>query len=60
MQPKKPLETEAQKQSRIRAEKGSVRSLQSNVQQRTNMFRRLKSPRISIATGRSSAAIPLR
>lgn len=59
MGPKTPVETEEQKLTRIRAEQENIRSLQSTVQQRTNMFQRIQGPRISIATGRSSAAIPL-
>ncbi len=59
MTPKAPKETAEQKQVRMRAESENIRSLQSTVQQRTSIFQRLRSPRVSIATGRSSSAIPL-
>lgn len=59
MNPKLPTETEEQKAVRLRAEKDGVRSLQSSVQQRTSLFRRIQSPRLSIATGKANAGIPL-
>jgi hypothetical protein len=56
---KPPAETPEQKQQRIRAESDNLRAMQDGLQSRTTMFRRLQSPRISIATGLSSAAVPL-
>lgn len=59
MKPKIPEETPEQKQQRLRAEQGNTRAMQSYLQDRTMSYRRLASPRISIATGRSRAAMPL-
>lgn len=52
-------ETAEQKQQRLRAESDNLRSMQELLQVKTGIFRRLQSPRISIATGRSTAAVPL-
>lgn len=55
MKPKAPGETAEQKAVRIRSEQDNVRSIQEGAAQRTNVFRRLKSPRVSLATGNSSS-----
>lgn len=59
MKPKTPKETTEQTQQRLRAESDNLRSMQELLQIKTGMFRRMQSPRISIATGRSVAAVPL-
>lgn len=59
MKPKQVAETTEQKQQRLRAESDNLRSMQDYLQVKTGTFRRLQSPRISIATGRSIAAVPL-
>ena len=51
MKTPKPQETAEQKQQRIRAESENLKSVQAGLQDRTTMFRRLYSPRVSIATG---------
>lgn len=56
MKPKIPGETAEQKQQRIRAESDNINSMQSGLQIRTKMLNRIRMPRVSIATGRSSAA----
>lgn len=53
MKVSKPKETEEQKQARQRAEADNLREMQQSVQDRTQMFRRLRSPRVSIATGKT-------
>lgn len=59
MKPKMPKETTEQKQQRLRAESDNLRSMQELLQVRTSMYRRLQSPRVSIATGRSLPGMPL-
>lgn len=59
MKPKMPKETKEQAQQRLRAESDNVRSMQEYLQVKTGMFRRLQSPRISIATGRATVGVPL-
>lgn len=54
-----PKETTEQKQQRLRAESDNLRSMQELLQVKTGIFRRLESPRVSIATGKSTAAVPL-
>lgn len=51
--PKAPKETDEQRQQRQIAEAENVRSIQTNLRSRTSMFNRIRSPRVSIATGRS-------
>jgi hypothetical protein len=57
--PKPPAETEEQKQVRLRAETDNVRSIQETVQQRTSLFQRLMSPRVSLVTGKAKSAVKL-
>jgi len=45
-------ESPEQKQQRVRAESDNLKSVQQGLGDRTSMFRRLHSPRVSIATGR--------
>jgi hypothetical protein len=45
-------ESAEQKQQRIRAESENLSAVQEGLGSKTNMFRRLKSPRVSIATSR--------
>lgn len=52
--PKPPAETPEQKQQRLRAENENMRAMQVQAQDRTTFFRRLRSPRLSIATNRPS------
>lgn len=59
MTPAIPKETAEQRQQRIRAENDNIRAVQNQAQARTLMFRRLQSPRLSIATGRTVSALPL-
>ena len=56
MKPKITGETAEQKQQRQRAEADNVRSIQGSLAGRTSLFQRIRSPRISIATGRSNVA----
>lgn len=49
----KTRETTEQAQQRIKAEADNTRSMQDFLQQRTTFFQRLRSPRVSIATGRA-------
>jgi len=51
MKAKAPQETEEQRAVRLRAETDNVRAIQETVQERTDMFRRRKSGRVSITTG---------
>ena len=52
MKAKVPAETPEQQQQRIKAESDNLRAVQDGLGGRTAMFRRLTSPRVSIATGR--------
>ncbi len=52
-------ETAAQKRERLRAERENVSTMQEYLQQQTRHYQKMKSPRVSIATGRSFAAVPL-
>lgn len=54
-----PKETTEQKQQRLRADSDNLRSMQELLQVKTGIFRRLQSPRVSIATGKSTAAVPI-
>lgn len=45
-------ETPEQKQARLKAKSDNLRAIQGDLNNQTNMFRRLMSPRVSIATGR--------
>lgn len=56
MKPKAPVETAEQKAVRLRSETDNVRSIQETVQDRTDMFRRRKSNRVSITTGGSAGS----
>ena len=49
----------AQKRERAIAERENVRSIQGGLAKQTNLFSRIRSPRISIANGRRSAGFPL-
>jgi hypothetical protein len=57
--PKAPRETTEQRQQRARAERDNITAMQESLGVRTRMFQRIKSPRISIATGRSAGAYSL-
>lgn len=46
-------ETEEQKAQRIRAKQENVQSIQDYLQTKTSVYQRLRSPRVSIATGRT-------
>lgn len=59
MKPKEPQETASQRQVRLRSEADNVRAIQETAQQRTSIFQRLRNPRVSIATGASSAGVSL-
>lgn len=59
MKPKTPKESPEQAQQRRRAESDNVRSMQEYLKVRTGVYRRLQSPRISIATGRTFSGTPL-
>ena len=50
------METAEQKAVRLRSETDNVRSIQETVQDRTDMFRRRKSNRVSITTGGSAGS----
>lgn len=50
--PKAPEETPEQKAQRERARTENIRATQEGLQGQTAQFRRLRSPRVSIATGR--------
>lgn len=52
MKPKIPAETHEQAQQRMKAETSNTQAMQSQLQERTAMFRRINSPRVSLATGR--------
>lgn len=52
MKPKAPQETAEQRVQRERAETDNVRAIQETAQARTSAFRRYKSRRVSLATGR--------
>lgn len=54
-----PKETREQRQQRRKAEGDNIRAIQGGLSTRTAMFNRIRMPRVSIATGRSSAASPL-
>ncbi len=51
-----PTETEAQKEARLRAEKDNLNAVQETVQQRTSLFRRRVSPRVSLVNGTVSTS----
>ena len=51
MTPKKPVESQAQIQNRLRAEAENTRAIQSQVSTRSNDFSRRFRPRKSIVTG---------
>lgn len=55
MTPSAPGETAEQKAVRLRSEADNVRAIQDTVNDRTDMFRRRKSNKVSIATGKVSA-----
>lgn len=57
--PPKVKETPEQKQQRKRAEIDNVRAIQETVQQRTSIFRRQVSPRISLVNGTRSTSASL-
>lgn len=59
MKVKAPAESPEQRQQRVRAESANLRATQDYLKDQTDVFRRIKSPRVSIATGRSTAAVPL-
>lgn len=46
-------ETPEQAQARINAEEGNIRAIQKQTQDRTNIYQRLQSPRISLVSGGS-------
>lgn len=52
-------ETEAQKQQREVAERENISAIQSGLQQRTRLYQRLRSPRMSLATGRVTRSMAL-
>lgn len=52
-------ETAEQRQVRLRSEADNVRSIQETTQQRTSLYQRLRSPRVSIATGRQMSGVSL-
>jgi hypothetical protein len=52
-----PAETEEQKQQRVQAEQDNVRSIQQTAQRRTSIYRRLMSPRVSLATGARTSSM---
>ena len=56
----KPSESAEQKRLRQQAERENLRTTQEDLQQKTRTFRRLKSPSVSIATGATGRALPLR
>lgn len=47
-------------QQRKLARRENIRSTQDDLAQRTDLYRRLMAPRVSIATGRTFTGIPLR
>lgn len=59
MRPKIPAETPEQKQQRVRAESENVAAMQSQLRDQTSYYRRLRSPRVSLATGRPLIGVPL-
>lgn len=56
MKSKAPAETAEQRAVRLRSETDNVRSIQETVQERTDMFRRRKSNRVSITSGGSAGS----
>lgn len=52
-------ESEEQKQQRLLAKRENLSATQQYLQAQTKFYRKLRSPRVSIATGRSAAGIPL-
>lgn len=59
MKPKMPKETPDQIARRQQAERDNVASIQEYLQGQTRQYQRLRSPRVSIATGRSANRAPL-
>ncbi len=59
MKSSKPQETQEQRQQRIIAERENTSAMQESLQAQTRFYQKLRSPRVSIATGRSSAARPM-
>lgn len=44
-------ETPEQKRARIEAEKANINSIQKQTQQRTSIYQRIRSPRVSLVNG---------
>jgi hypothetical protein len=54
MKPSTPTETAEQKQQRLIAERENRTSMQEYLQGQTKVYQKLRSPRVSIATGKSA------
>lgn len=54
MKPKMPKETSEQKAVRLRSEADNLKATQSQLTDRTAMFRRIASPALSLVSGKMS------